>query len=257
MSRLLNKVAIITGAASNPGLGHATAVRFAQEGAKLVITDIDLVGLAAAEKELVALGAEVLSMEQNVVDEGRWQEVIDAAVERFGGLDVLVNNAGIAVLKPINEYTQADYNMQMDVNLRSVFLGCQKAVPAMKDSGGGSIVNISSIYGYKPSDVGHSAYSASKHGVIGLSGSAAIDYAKDGIRVNTVCPGYCHSEMVDPAFEAQPELAKSVLNRHSATKRLGESDEAAEVMAWLCSDASSFVNGASLTVDGGTTARLY
>ena len=128
MSRLSNKVAIITGAASNPGLGHAIAVRFAQEGAKLVITDIDLKGLAACEKELVALGAEVLSMEQNVVSEQRWQEVVDATVERFGRLDILVNNAGIAVMRPISQFTQADYDLQMDVNIRSVFLGCQKVL---------------------------------------------------------------------------------------------------------------------------------
>ena len=139
MSRLLNKVAIITGAASNPGLGHATAVRFAQEGAKLMITDIDMVGLAAAEKELTAMGAEVLTMEQNVVDEQRWQEVVDATVERFGSLDILVNNAGIAVMRPISEYSVADYDLQMDVNIRSVFLGCKKALPAMIASGGGRI----------------------------------------------------------------------------------------------------------------------
>ena len=145
MSRLSNKVAIITGAASNPGLGHAIAVRFAQEGAKLVITDIDLKGLAACEKELVALGAEVLSMEQNVVSEQRWQEVVDATVERFGRLDILVNNAGIAVMRPISQFTQADYDLQMDVNIRSVFLGCQKALPAMIAAGGGSIVNMSSV----------------------------------------------------------------------------------------------------------------
>ena len=131
MARLLNKVAIITGAASNPGLGYASAVRFAQEGAKLVITDIDMDGLAAAEKDLVALGAEVLAMEQNVVDEHRWQEVVDATVERFGSLDILVNNAGIALLRPISEYTTADYDLQMDVNIRSVFFGCRKALPAM------------------------------------------------------------------------------------------------------------------------------
>jgi NAD(P)-dependent dehydrogenase (short-subunit alcohol dehydrogenase family) len=135
MARLLNKVAIITGAASNPGLGYASAVRFAQEGAKLVITDIDMDGLAAAEKDLVALGAEVLAMEQNVVDEDRWQEVVDAAVERFGSLDILVNNAGIALLRPISEYTTADYDLQMDVNIRSVFFGCRKALPAMIASG--------------------------------------------------------------------------------------------------------------------------
>mgnify|MGYP000601151763 CR=1 FL=1 len=117
MARLLNKVAIITGSASNPGLGYASAVRFAQEGAKLVITDIDMDGLAAAEKDLVALGAEVLAMEQNVVDEGRWQEVIDATVEHFGGLDVLVNNAGIAIMRPISDYSTADYDLQMDVNI--------------------------------------------------------------------------------------------------------------------------------------------
>ena len=253
MSRLLNKVAIITGAASNPGLGHATAVRFAQEGAKLVITDIDLVGLAAAEKELVALGAEVLSMEQNVVDEGRWQEVIDATVERFGGLDVLVNNAGIAVLKPINEYTQADYNMQMDVNLRSVFLGCQKAVPAMKDSGGGSIVNMSSVAGMRAM-AAVSVYGMAKAGVQILSKSIALEHAADGIRCNSLHPGLIDTNIQNDSRRDNPgEFEK--LGESVPFGRMGYPVEVANCVLFLASDESSYVTGAELVVDGGLVSK--
>jgi NAD(P)-dependent dehydrogenase (short-subunit alcohol dehydrogenase family) len=128
---------------------------------------------------------------------------------------------------------------------------------AMLTQGQGAIVNISSIYGFKPSDIGGAPYSASKFALIGLSKSAAIDYAQQGIRVNVVSPGFTHSEMVDPYVEAAPDLMKAVVSRHSAMNRLGEAAEVAEAIAWLCSDAARFVNGAVLPVDGGDTTRLY
>ena len=128
---------------------------------------------------------------------------------------------------------------------------------AMLKQGSGSIVNISSIYGFKPSDLGHAPYAASKHAVIGLSKSAAIDYAQQGIRINVVSPGFTHSEMVDPYVEDDPELMSKVVSRYSATNRLGEGSEIAAAVSWLCSDAASFVNGAVIQVDGGDTTRLY
>jgi len=127
----------------------------------------------------------------------------------------------------------------------------------MLEQGHGSIVNISSIYGFKPSDLGHAPYAASKHAVIGLSKSAAIDYAQQGIRVNVVSPGFTHSEMVDPYVESDPDLMSTVISRYSATNRLGEAAELAEAITWLCSDGASFVNGAVIQVDGGDTTRLY
>ena len=253
MSRLLNKVAIITGAASNPGLGHATAVRFAQEGAKLVLTDIDLVGLAAAEKELTALGAEVMTMEQNVVDEQRWQEVIDATVERFGTLDILVNNAGIAVMRPISEYSTADYDLQMDVNIRSVFLGCKKALPAMIASGGGSIVNMSSVAALRGIP-GVSVYGIAKAGVQIFSKSIALEHAADGIRCNSLHPGLIDTNIQNDSRRDNPDEFEK-LGDTVPFGRMGYPVEVANCVLFLASDESSYVTGAELVVDGGLIAK--
>ncbi|MBT4832977.1 MAG: SDR family oxidoreductase [Porticoccaceae bacterium] len=253
MARLLNKVAIITGAASNPGLGYASAVRFAQEGAKLVITDIDMDGLAAAEKDLVALGAEVLAMEQNVVDEDRWQEVVDATVERFGSLDILVNNAGIALLRPISEYTTADYDLQMDVNIRSVFFGCRKALPAMIASGGGSIVNMSSVAGLRGLP-GVSVYGIAKAGVQNLAKTIAMEHAADGIRCNSVHPGLIDTNIQNDArrdnYDEFVKIGESV-----PWGRMGFPEEVANCVLFLASDEANYVTGTELVVDGGLMAK--
>lgn len=253
MARLLNKVAIITGAASNPGLGYASAVRFAQEGAKLVITDIDMDGLAAAEKDLVAMGAEVLAMEQNVVDEDRWQEVVDATVEHFGSLDILVNNAGIALLRPISEYTTADYDLQMDVNIRSVFFGCRKALPAMIASGGGSIVNMSSVAGLRGLP-GVSVYGIAKAGVQNLSKTIAMEHAADGIRCNSVHPGLIDTNIQNDArrdnYDEFVKIGESV-----PWGRMGFPEEVANCVLFLASDEANYVTGTELVVDGGLMAK--
>ena len=253
MARLLNKVAIITGAASNPGLGYASAVRFAQEGAKLVITDINMDGLAAAEKDLVALGAEVLTMEQNVVDEDRWQEVVDATVERFGSLDILVNNAGIALLRPISEYTTADYDLQMDVNIRSVFFGCRKALPAMIASSGGSIVNMSSVAGLRGLP-GVSVYGIAKAGVQNLAKTIAMEHAADGIRCNSVHPGLIDTNIQNDArrdnYDEFVKIGESV-----PWGRMGFPEEVANCVLFLASDEANYVTGTELVVDGGLMAK--
>jgi NAD(P)-dependent dehydrogenase (short-subunit alcohol dehydrogenase family) len=127
----------------------------------------------------------------------------------------------------------------------------------MLKQGKGAIVKVSSIYGFKPGDVGNAPYCTSKFGLIGLSKTAAVDYARQGIRVNVVSPAFTHSEMVDPYVESAPELMKKIVGKYSAMNRLGESEEVAETITWLCSDAARFVNGAVLPVDGGDTARLY
>jgi NAD(P)-dependent dehydrogenase (short-subunit alcohol dehydrogenase family) len=253
MSRLLNKVAIITGAASNPGLGYASAVRFAEEGAKLVITDIDMQGLAVAEKNLTALGAEVLAMEQNVVDEDRWQQVIDATVERFGSLDILVNNAGIALLRPISEYTTADYDLQMDVNIRSVFYGCRKALPAMIASGGGSIVNMSSVAGLRGLP-GVSVYGIAKAGVQNLAKTIAMEHAADGIRCNSVHPGLIDTNIQNDArrdnYDEFVKIGESV-----PWGRMGFPEEVANCVLFLASDEANYVTDTKLVVDGGLMAK--
>ena len=145
----------------------------------------------------------------------------------------------------------------MNVNLRAVWMCMKFEIPAMLAGGSGSIVNVSSIYGYKPSPVGHAPYAATKHAVIGLTRSAAIDYAAQQLRCNVVAPGFTRSEMVDPQPDEPQDAFNEVISRHSAMNRLGEGHETAAAVTWLCSDAASFVNGAVLTVDGGDTTRLY
>lgn len=253
MARLSNKVAIVTGAASNPGLGHAIATRFAQEGAKLVITDIDRSGLAICEQELTNLGAEVLAIDQDVVDEQRWQEVVDATVERFGSLDVLVNNAGIAVLKPIADFSTPDYDRQMDVNIRSVFLGCRTALPAMIASGGGSIVNISSI-GAMRAIPGVSVYGIAKAGVQLFSKSIAIEHAADGIRCNSVHPGLIDTNIQNVSRRDNPEQFKQI-GASVPIGRMGTPTEVANCVLFLASDEASYVTGAELVVDGALIAK--
>ncbi|MBL8222396.1 MAG: glucose 1-dehydrogenase [Bryobacterales bacterium] len=257
MHSFAEKVVLITG--GNSGIGEATAHRFAQAGAKVVIATRRADRGEAVVARLHALGTEALFVQTDVTRAADLQAMVARTLDRFGRLDCAVNNAGAsgAVLTPLADIDEASWDEVMNVNLKGVFLSMKYEIPAMLRNGKGAIVNVSSIYGSKPSDLGHAPYAASKHGIIGLSQSAAIDYATSGIRINCVSPGFTHSEMVDPAFDAAPEFAAAVLARHSAMKRLGNPEETAEAIVWLCSDAASFVNGSVLTIDGGTTSRMY
>jgi NAD(P)-dependent dehydrogenase (short-subunit alcohol dehydrogenase family) len=158
---------------------------------------------------------------------------------------------------PLAEIDEEAWDELMNTNLKAVWMCMKYEILAMLKQSKGAIVNISSIYGFKPSDVGHAPYCTSKFGLIGLSKTAAIDYAQQGIRVNVVSPGFMHSEMVDPYVASAPELMNRLVSRYSALNRLGHAAEAAEAITWLCSDAARFVNGAVLPVDGGDTSRLY
>ena len=187
------------------------------------------------------------------------EALVDATLAKYGRLDCAVNNAGITgpVMVPLAEIEEADWDAVMNTNLKAVWMGMKYQIPAMLKHGAGAIVNISSIYGFKPSDVGHAPYSTTKFALIGLSKTAAIDYGQQGIRVNVVSPGFTHSEMVDPYVEQEPDLVKTLVSRYSAMNRLGQAEETAEAIVWLCSDAAGFVNGAVLPVDGGDTSRVY
>jgi len=254
-ARLKDKSILITGGSS--GLGAAAAALFAAEGAKVAISARREAESMKVVKSVEDAGGEAIFIKADVCNKTDVENMIDEVLSKFGRLDCAVNNAGLSIpFVATADIEEDDWSSVIDVNLTAVWRCMKYEIKAMLETGGGSIVNISSIYGLKPSDVGHAAYSASKHALIGLSGTAAVEYAKQGIRVNTVCPGYCHSEMVDPHFEALPDLAAEILNRHSAMGKLGEASDAAEAMLWFCSDASSFVNGATLTVDGGTTTPL-
>jgi NAD(P)-dependent dehydrogenase (short-subunit alcohol dehydrogenase family) len=253
MSRLAGKVALITGAASNPGLGFATACRFAREGAKLVITDIDESGLKACEEEVRKLGGEVVSWRQDVTSEAEWQQTIERSVSTFGKLDILVNNAGIAILRSMSDMTLAEFDKQMQVNMTSVFLGTKYAIPALQASGGGSIVNMSSIAGLVGIP-GVAAYSASKAGVRLFTKSVALEWAKEKIRCNSVHPGVIWTNIQKDAIRDNPEQY-DIINASIPMGFMGEAEDIANCVLFLASDEAKYITGAEFVVDGGLTAQ--
>ena len=257
MKLFAGKVALVTGASS--GLGEATAVRFAEEGAKVVIAARRADQSAKVVERIKALGGEAHFVPADVSRAADVEALVKAAIQKFGRLDCAVNNAGISGPRytPIADVTEEQWDEVMNINVKGVWLCMKHEIPAMLANGGGSIVNIASIYGLKPSDAGTAAYSTSKHAVIGLTTSAASDYGQMAIRVNAVAPGFTRSEMVNPERPGAAERYKALLARHSGMNRFGKAEEAANAIVWLCSDQASYVNGAVLTVDGGGATRLY
>ena len=248
--RLAGKVALITGAAS--GIGRATAALFHGQGAKVAATDRNEAGLKALGRDAD------LTLVQDVTDEARWREVIDAVVAAFGRLDILVNSAGVAVLGNIETTTLADFRKVNAVNAEGVFLGCREAVRAMRETGGGSIVNLSSVAGII-GDASSLAYCASKGAVRLLTKSAALHCARAGykIRVNSVHPSFAETPMVleGIARARDPERIRAGLERAAPMRRMGTADEVANTILFLASDESSFTTGAEFMVDGGLTAQ--
>jgi len=247
--RLQGKTALVTGAAA--GIGRAIVDSFLNEGARVAVTDIDQAGLA----DLAARGA--LALPQDVTDEARWREVVDATVAAFGKLDILVNNAGIGIIGHIEKATLADFRKTQAVNVESVFLGCREAVRAMK-AHGGSIVNISSVAGII-GDANSAAYCASKGAVRLLTKSVALHCARAGygIRCNSVHPSFTETAMVDSfiATARDPDRFREGLRRAIPLGRLGQVHEIAAAVLYLASDEASFTTGAELAVDGGLTAQ--
>lgn len=256
MSSFENKVILITGATS--GLGATAAVSLAGKGAKVTITGRREEQGQAVVAQMAAAGGEGLFIKADVTVRADVEAMVARTLDRFGRLDGAVNNAGITggMFKPLADYSDEDWDSVIDTNLTGVFLCMRAQIPAILASGGGSIVNISSMYGTVGGDIGNAGYVSSKWGVIGLTKTAAIDYAKQGIRVNAVCPGYCHSEMVDPYAEAEPALFEKLLERYTATGQLGESHVVADAIEFLLSDQSSFISGAEIPVQGGQHSRL-
>lgn len=251
------KVVLITGATS--GLGATAAISLASQGAKVAITGRRAEQGRAVVAQIEAAGGEGLFIQSDVTIQADVDAMVARAVERWGRLDGAVNNAGITggMFKPVAEFTDDDWNSVIDINLTGVFKSMRAEIPAMLACGGGSIVNISSVYGLNGGDIGNCGYVSSKWGVIGLTKTAAIDYARDSIRVNAVCPGYCHSEMVDPYAEAEPALFEKLLERYTATGKLGESHVISDAIEFLLSDKASFISGAAIPVQGGQHSRLY
>jgi NAD(P)-dependent dehydrogenase (short-subunit alcohol dehydrogenase family) len=255
--KFAGKVALVTGGSS--GLGEATALKFAAEGAKVVIAARRVEQSEEVVARIAAAGGEAHFVQADISRGADVQRLVAATLARFGRLDCAVNNAGVSGPRftPIADVSEEQVDQVMNVNLKGVWLCMQHEIPAMLGGGGGAIVNIASIDGIKPADMGHASYAASKHGVVGLTTSAACDYGQMGMRINAVAPGFTHSEMVDMNRPRAAEGYNKLIARHSGMKRLGNAEEAANAIVWLCSGEASYVNGAVLTVDGGGATRLY
>lgn len=255
MNRLIDKVAVITGAAV--GLGRATAIRMAEEGASVAILDVlDAEGLELIE-ELRARDLPAAWWRCDVSSEDEVQAAMQAVVEHFGRLDILVNNAGVAgVNKPTHEITEAEWDRVQAVNVKGVFFCTKHAIPYLKQAGGGSIINLSSIYGLVGGpDV--PPYHASKGAVRLMSKTDALIYAPDRIRVNSIHPGFIWTPMVEAHLSAQGDLEegrKAAAALHPLG-HMGEADDIAWGAVYLASDEAKFVTGSELVIDGGYTAR--
>jgi NAD(P)-dependent dehydrogenase (short-subunit alcohol dehydrogenase family) len=249
-----NKTALVTGAAS--GLGLATARAFAEAGASVVLADWDEKAVRVAAEELSAKGHKTLAVTCDVSDDAQVEAMVKKAVDQFGRLDAAYNNAGIQnVLAETADSPRDDYDRVMGINLRGVWSCMKFELQVMRKQGSGAIVNCSSLGGLIGGNQ-RGTYHAAKHGVIGFTKSAALEYATRGIRVNDVCPGMIQTPMSDKMIAGgQGEELDRMLKTFVPMKRLGRPEEIADAVLWLCSDAASYVTGQSISVDGGYVMR--
>ena len=255
--RLDGKVAVITGAAG--GQGQAAALLFAGEGAKLLVTDIDEEGAEKTAEEIRDAGGEALALRTDVSREKDVAEMIRAAMEEFGGLDVLFNNAGVGysaadqlTMASVVDTPEEDWDSTLAINLKGVAMGCKHAIPEMVENGGGAIVNNASINALVALS-GADAYTAAKGGIVALTRVLAVDWGANGVRVNCICPGGVDTPMIAPAIADDQVLG--FMQESTPLGRLARPEEIARVALFLASDEASYMNGAIVPVDGGWTAR--
>ncbi len=253
--RFLNKTCLVTGAGS--GIGKAVALAFGQEGGKVVVADLNLANAEAVANEIRALGADALALQVNIANRDEVENMVAETVRHFGRLDCAVNSAGIAgaFSLPTHQYPEEGWHLQIAVNLTGTFYCNRFEIIQMLKQGGGNIVNISSAAGLRgqPENV---PYSAAKHGIIGITKTAAIEYATKNIRINALCPT---AIFTDALLHGRRKLAENpaafeAAKNYQAMKRMGQPSEVADVALWLCSEQSSFITGHAMPVDGGAFA---
>jgi NAD(P)-dependent dehydrogenase (short-subunit alcohol dehydrogenase family) len=254
MGRLDGKVAVVTGGAH--GIGRASAKALAAEGAKVAIGDVDETGGERCAREIRDAGGDAVSVRTDVTSMADVEALVGAAVGRWGRLDVMFNNVGVAIGGAAGEMSEDDWNRVIDVNLTGVWRGMRVAIPIMLDAGGGSIVNTSSVQGHV-GFLGWSGYAASKGGVDALTRQAAVEYAPNGIRVNAVVPGTILTEMNEGILREvdDPDALLAEWRSMHPLGRIGMPEEVAAAVVFLASDESSFVTGESLRVDGGMIVK--
>ena len=252
INRLNRKVAIVTGASA--GIGRATARALAREGARVVVADVGVEGGQETVDLITGNGGSAIFVRTDVAQSADVKAMIQRAIEEFGGVDLAFNNAGIeGVQAAAADFADQDWNRVLAINLTGVWLCMKYEIPEMLKRGGGAIVNCSSVAGLVGFP-GIAPYVASKHGVVGLTKTAALDYATADIRINAICPGVIDTEMIHRFTHDSPQAEEQMADM-APVQRMGRPEEIAEAVVWLLSDASSFTTGQAIAVDGGFVTR--
>jgi len=250
--QLKGRVALVTGGAA--GIGRAAALAFARDGAKVVVSDVNVAGGEETLRLVRESGGDAIFVAADVSKTADVKSLVASAVERFGRVDCAFNNAGIeGENAPTADCSEENWDRVLSINLRGIWLCMKHEIPQMLSQGSGAIVNMSSIAGLVGFG-GLPAYVASKHGIVGLTKTAALEYATQGIRINAVCPGVIRTEMIDRITGGDPATEAQFMEMEPV-KRMGTPEEVANAVLWLCSDAASFVTGHTMVVDGGAVAQ--